>query len=81
MNIIEQHRYTYALAFLLSGGNAAKTEQEYEPIADAIEETLRGYPDEQKAELYAFLAESIVPQMPWSSLVCAVNGALVKARV
>lgn len=70
------HRFTHALALLLEGGNAARTDLEYEPIADAIEVTLQGYPDEQKADLYARLAESVRPAMGFGALVVAIDKAL-----
>lgn len=70
------HRFTHALALLLVGGNDAKVEQDYEPIADAIEVTLRGYPDEQKADLYALLAERVRPGMVFADLTSEVSYAL-----
>lgn len=70
------HRFTHALALMLHEGNDAKSDQDYEPIADAIEVTLRGYPDEQKADLYALLADSITPNMPFKALTEAVSSAL-----
>lgn len=71
------HRFTHALALLLVQGTDAKSDDDYEPIADAIEMTLRGYPDEQKADLYALLAEAIDPAMTFEALCRTVNEALV----
>lgn len=70
------HRYTHGLALLIYGGNAAKVEQDYEPIADAIEIWLAGYHDAQKADLYAILAETITPGMPLKELTEVVSSAL-----
>lgn len=71
------HRFTHALALLIQGGNEAKVEQDYEPIADAIEATLLGYPDEQKADLYALLAEAVKPGMGFTELTCTVSMCLI----
>ncbi len=70
------HRFTHALALLIHGGNDAKVEQDYEPIADAIDATMKGYPDEQKADLYALLAETVTPGMPFGLLCVVVDAAL-----
>lgn len=71
------HRFTHALALLMIGGAVAKSGDDYEPVADAIEVTLKGYPDEQKADLYALLAEAIEPTMPFETLCRVIHAALV----
>ena len=71
------HRFTHVLALLLVQGTYARVNEDYEPIADAIEVILQGYPDEQKADLYALLAEAIDPGMTFEALRRTVNEALV----
>lgn len=67
------HQYTHALALLLI---AADKGEDYEYIADSIEVTLLGYPDEHKADLYSLLAESVYPGMSFTHLKAACDKAL-----
>lgn len=67
------HRLTHAFALALS---RASDPAEHDVVAAGIDDITRGYPDEQKADLYALIAESVRPGMPFAALCEALDKAL-----
>ena len=67
------HRLTHAFALALT---AASDPAVHDVVAGAIEDITRGYPDEQKADLYALIAESVRPGMTFENVCRALDAAL-----
>lgn len=69
------HRLAYALAVSL---HKVDFRNDYESSAEVIEQLMVDYSDEQKADLYALLQDTVTPGCGFSALVDTVNRALHK---
>lgn len=72
------HPLTHAFATSLITAKAAACIEDYEPVADAISTLMGSMPDEQKADLYALVQESVRHDMPFAELTTVLDGCLRK---
>lgn len=72
------HQLTHAFATSLITAKAAACIEDYEPVADAISTIMGSMSDEQKADLYALVQESVRQDMPFDKLTQALDRCLRK---